>query len=141
MPKSGLRSSKGWTDALKTTILAFSADPREPGSECQYSPPWGGQRGGFWPHWARTPHVQRRAGGIRLGMSRLDRFRAPQTQSFRDDVFLSPIQFWLFLAKNWCPEIRTSKLHRSSFESCPIQFWWFIQNWIGEVSKTGSVKF
>ena len=26
MPKSGLRSSKRWTDDLKTTILAFSSD-------------------------------------------------------------------------------------------------------------------
>ena len=43
--------------------------------------PLGGVKGGFWPHWARTPHVQRRAGGIRLGMSRLDRFRARQVDS------------------------------------------------------------
>ena len=43
--------------------------------------PLGGGKGGVWPHWARTPHVQRRAGGIMLGMSRLDRFRAPWVDS------------------------------------------------------------
>ena len=41
----------------------------------------GGSKGGVWPQWARTPHVQRRAGGNMLGMSRLGRFRHPQTDS------------------------------------------------------------
>ena len=42
MPKSGLRLSKRWTDALKTTIFAFSSDHRGPCSECQFFPqPWG----------------------------------------------------------------------------------------------------
>ena len=38
--------------------------------------PLGGGKGGVWPHWARTPHVQRRAGGIMLGMTEIHRFEA-----------------------------------------------------------------
>ena len=40
MTKSGLRSSKCWTDYLETTVFAFSSDHGEPCSECQLFP-WG----------------------------------------------------------------------------------------------------
>ena len=71
----------------------------------------GGSKGGVWPHWARTPHVQRRAGGIRLGMSRLDRFRAPQVDSdilkklekLLQTVESFGFEFWVFGTK--CIEV------------------------------------
>ena len=61
--------------------------------------------GGRWPHWARTPHVQRRAGGIRLGMSELDRFRAPQVDSetFKNFGKFAPDcrELWLRILGVW----------------------------------------
>ena len=69
MPKSGLRSSKRWTDDLKTSILAFSSDRREPGSECQCFPPVLGSFHPQFDHMLRaTRHIAKHkmAGSGRL---------------------------------------------------------------------------